>query len=104
MADKHHGERRYGKPKHSGYKRLGRKKWRKEVAKVVSLLVAALEPEDVVIDGGNVKKLKELPDGCRIGNNANAFRGGFRLWEKANQRKSSISTRTHSQSPRKRKG
>jgi polyphosphate glucokinase len=67
-----------------GYERLGKKKWRKEVTKVVSRLVAALEPEDVVLGGGNVKKLKELPPGCRAGNNANAFLGGFRLWQKTN--------------------
>ena len=65
-----------------GYERLGKKKWRKEVANVVSSLVAALEPEDVVLGGGNVKKLKELPPGCRSGTNANAFLGGFRLWQK----------------------
>jgi len=64
-----------------GYTRLGKKKWRKEVADVVSRLVAALEPEDVVLGGGNVKKLKILPRGCRAGNNANAFLGGSRLWE-----------------------
>jgi len=37
----------------------------------------------VVIGGGNVKKLKTLPPGCRTGLNANAFRGGFRLWAHA---------------------
>lgn len=68
-----------------GYERLGKKKWRKEVAKVVSRLMAALEPEDVVLGGGNVKKLKELPPGCRAGANFNAFVGGFRLWQKARQ-------------------
>jgi hypothetical protein len=41
----------------------------------------ALEPDDVVLGGGNVRKLKELPPGCRAGDNANAFVGGFRLWE-----------------------
>ncbi len=64
-----------------GYDRLGKKKWRKEVADVVSRLVAALEPEDVVLGGGNVKQLKKLPPGCRAGDNANAFLGGFRLWQ-----------------------
>jgi polyphosphate glucokinase len=44
-------------------------------------LIAALQPDDVVLGGGNVKKLKELPPGCRTGANANAFLGGFRLWE-----------------------
>jgi polyphosphate glucokinase len=65
-----------------GYERLGKKKWRKQVADVVPRLVAALEPEDVVLGGGNVKKLKGLPPGCRAGDNANAFLGGFRLWQK----------------------
>lgn len=63
-----------------GLKRLGRKKWQKEVFDVVAALVAALEPDDVVIGGGNVKKLKELPPRSRAGDNANAFVGGFRLW------------------------
>ena len=48
---------------------------------VVKHLVAALEPSDVVIGGGNVRKLEKLPEGCRAGDNANAFLGGFRLWE-----------------------
>ena len=68
----------------------GKKKWRRHVADVVSRLIAALEPDDVVIGGGNVKKLKELPKGCRIGENPNAFRGGFRLWEKTDPRRGSI--------------
>jgi len=63
-----------------GLKKHGKKKWRMHVAEVVKLLVAAFEPDDVVIGGGNVNKLKVLPPGCRAGNNANAFRGGFRLW------------------------
>jgi polyphosphate glucokinase len=60
----------------------GKKKWRRHVADVVDRLIAALEPDDVVLGGGNVKKLKKLPKGCREGDNANAFLGGFRLWEK----------------------
>ncbi len=64
-----------------GLKRSGKKKWRKDVADVVDKLVAALEPDYVVLGGGNVGKLKELPPGCRVGNNSNAFCGGFRLWE-----------------------
>jgi polyphosphate glucokinase len=59
----------------------GKKKWRRYVADVVERLIAALEPDDVVLGGGNVKKLKKLPEGCREGDNANAFLGGFRLWE-----------------------
>jgi polyphosphate glucokinase len=49
-----------------------------------SLLIAALEPDDVVLGGGNVKNLKVLPLHCRAGDNANAFLGGFRLWEEKN--------------------
>lgn len=64
-----------------GLERLGKKKWRRAVFDVVERLVAALEPDEVVLGGGNVKKLKELPPGCREGDNANAFEGGFRLWE-----------------------
>ncbi len=61
----------------------GKKKWRECVAEVVAKLVAALEPDDVVLGGGDVKNLKELPPGCRAGDNANAFLGGFRLWAEA---------------------
>ena len=66
-----------------GLERRGKKKWRKDVADVVERLVAALQPEDVVLGGGNVKNLKKLPKGCRLGDNANAFKGGFRMWEDA---------------------
>ena len=60
----------------------GRKRWRRHVADVVGRLISALEPDDVVLGGGNVKELKDLPPGCRAGDNANAFVGGFRLWDK----------------------
>src|SRR5882672_3853923 len=64
-----------------GLEKYGRKKWRRHVADVVKRLIAAIEPDEVVLGGGNVKKLKELPPGCRVGDNANAFLGGFRLWQ-----------------------
>jgi polyphosphate glucokinase len=63
-----------------GLKKHGKKKWRKDVADVVERLTAAIEPDEVVLGGGNVKKLKKLPPRCRLGNNFNAFIGGFRLW------------------------
>lgn len=63
-----------------GLKRLGTKKWQQHVCKVISQLRDALVAEEVVLGGGNVKKLKELPPGTRLGNNANAFVGGFRIW------------------------
>src|ERR1700730_9918007 len=65
----------------AGLERHGKKKWRRDVADVVARLIAALEPDDTVLGGGNVKKLEALPPRCRAGDNANAFRGGFRLWE-----------------------
>jgi len=64
-----------------GLKVRGKKKWRKHVADVIAQLSAALEPDDVVLGGGNVKHLDALPAGCRTGDNANAFLGGFRAWE-----------------------
>jgi polyphosphate glucokinase len=64
-----------------GLRRLGKKKWRQEVAYCIGRLVPALQLDDVVLGGGNVKKLKRLPKGCRGGDNVNAFLGGFRLWE-----------------------
>lgn len=72
-----------------GLKRHGKKAWRKDVADVVARLVAALEPDDVLLGGGNVHKLKELPPGCRAGDESNAFAGGFRLWEDTGRQKSS---------------
>jgi polyphosphate glucokinase len=69
-----------------GLKKWGKKKWRSHVADVVARLIAALQPDDIVLGGGNAKKLKELPRGCRVGDNANAFLGGFRLWEQAGDR------------------
>jgi polyphosphate glucokinase len=70
-----------------GLKRFGKKKWRGHVASVVDRLVTVLHPDDVVLGGGNAKKLKVLPPGCRAGANGNAFLGGFRLWEEAAARK-----------------
>jgi polyphosphate glucokinase len=64
-----------------GLKKHGKNKWRRYVRDVVEQLKAALEPDDIVLGGGNVKELKELPPGCRAGDNANAFLGGFRLWQ-----------------------
>jgi polyphosphate glucokinase len=66
-----------------GLERLGKKKWRRHVADVVQQLATALEAEDVVLGGGNVKKLAGLPPHARLGDNANAFTGGYRLWDEA---------------------
>jgi predicted NBD/HSP70 family sugar kinase len=61
----------------------GAKKWTRDVAGVVAQLISALRFDDVVLGGGNAKKLKAIPKGCRLGRNANAFFGGFRMWEKS---------------------
>jgi len=68
-----------------GLERHGKKRWRKYVVDVVERLGAALQPDDIVLGGGNVKKLETLPEGCRAGSNAHAFEGGFRLWTKGAQ-------------------
>jgi polyphosphate glucokinase len=64
-----------------GLERLGRKKWQEHVLKIVQQLRDALQAEEVVLGGGNAKKLKTLPPHSRLGENANAFVGGFRIWE-----------------------
>ena len=63
--------------------RDGKRRWRKSVADVVARLAAALQPDDIVLGGGNAAHIKELPPKCRIGDNARAFPGGFRLWDDA---------------------
>ena len=78
-----------------GLEKHGKRKWRRHVADVVARLKAALEPTNVVVGGGNVKKLKELPPGCRPGANGNAFLGGFRLWEQPEGRKPSSRAKAH---------
>jgi polyphosphate glucokinase len=77
-----------------GRARLGQKKWERAVKDVIARLIAALQPEDVVLGGGNVNNLKKLPPGCRAGENANAFVGGFRVWEKTRRRNRSTSRRS----------
>jgi polyphosphate glucokinase len=39
-------------------------------ADVVEIFMDALRPEEAVLGGGNVKKIKELPLNCRAGENA----------------------------------
>jgi predicted NBD/HSP70 family sugar kinase len=63
-----------------GRERLGTKKWRREVAVVIQLFKAAFDADYFVVGGGNAKRLKKLPRGVRLGDNANAFLGGFKLW------------------------
>jgi hypothetical protein len=64
-----------------GRERLGKERWREAVAETVELLSKALESDYVVLGGGNLKHLKELPPNTRPGANENAFLGAFRLWD-----------------------
>jgi len=66
----------------AGLERMGKSKWTRHVTDIVNLLKNALEADYVVLGGGNAELLKELPDGARLGDNANAFVGGCRLWDK----------------------
>jgi polyphosphate glucokinase len=85
------------------FEKRGKKKWRRDVADVVARLAAALEPDDVVLGGGNAKELKQLPPNCRAGNNANAFTGGFRLWEQAEDSRPLLRAGSTSGSQKRRK-
>lgn len=64
-----------------GYEKYGKKKWRENVETVVALLKKAMVADYVVLGGGQTKLLKGLPKDCRRGDNANAFKGGQRVWE-----------------------
>jgi len=66
-----------------GLERLGKRKWREAVADVVARLKKAFGVDEVVLGGGQAKLLKEPPPGARLGDNANAFAGGFSLWKTA---------------------
>lgn len=70
----------------AGLKRLGKRKWRRQVNEVVQQLRSAVQADYVVLGGGNAKLLKKLPAGTCLGDNANAFRGGYRLWKKTRAR------------------
>jgi polyphosphate glucokinase len=67
----------------AGMKKRGKRAWRKHVADVVALFVAAFVVDYVVLGGGNAKRVEKLPPKARRGNNANAFAGGFRLWSQS---------------------
>jgi len=63
----------------------GRKRWRRAVLEAATTLRAAFLADYVVLGGGNAKRLRELPEGCRRGGNHNAYFGGLRMWEDAYQ-------------------
>ncbi len=63
-----------------GLRRIGKRAWRKELARVIERFTVAFTADYIVLGGGNAGVLKKLPPGTRVGNNLAAFRGGFRLW------------------------
>jgi len=77
----------------AGLEKRGKKRWRADVTDIVAKLSAALEPDYVVLGGGNAKKLNELPANARLGGNADAFTGGFLLWTQRRLRRSWLSGR-----------
>ena len=64
----------------AGFRELGKRAWRRHVGRVVALFIDAFRVDYIVLGGGNSKRLDELPPNTRLGTNANAFKGGFRLW------------------------
>ena len=86
-----------------GLEKLGIRKWRSFVREVIARFIPALELDDVVIGGGNVNKLDRLPPGCRAGDNALAFQGGFLLWEKEGRAKTKSKARLTAKSLRTRR-
>jgi hypothetical protein len=68
-------------------KELGKRRWKKHVMEVVGLFHEAFNADYVVLGGGNVRLLEELPPDTRRGSNTHAFRGGFRLWKEASRRR-----------------
>jgi len=68
-------------------KQVGEKNWLKNVFEVVDQLKNALQPEYVVLGGGNSKRLKRLPPETICGNNEDARKGGLRLWDRSPRRK-----------------
>lgn len=64
-----------------GYEKLGNKKWQNVVHDIVPAIKSALMADYVVLGGGSVKRLEELPDGARRGHNRTVVEGGRRLWE-----------------------
>ncbi|HEX9346274.1 MAG TPA: hypothetical protein VF919_01760 [Gemmatimonadales bacterium] len=73
-----------------GLQAHGLAQWRRDVDDVVRRLIAALEPEDVVLGGGDVHQLETLPPACRAGDNADAFAGGLRLWKRAHRKRHAV--------------
>jgi polyphosphate glucokinase len=83
---------------------VGKRVWRRLVGEIVPRLHAAFQVDEIVLGGGNVKQLKELPPSCRLGSNAHAFVGGLRLWEPAGARRRRAALAVPATRARKRAG
>jgi len=70
----------------AGLERFGKKKWRRHVADVAGKFKNALQVDYVVLGGVNAKLIKKFPTGAIPGDNANSFRGGYRLWTETGKR------------------
>lgn len=66
-----------------GLRKLGKARWRNAVNDVIGLFQDALLPDYIVLGGGNIHRLEELPENVKLGDNENAFAGGFRLWQQS---------------------
>jgi polyphosphate glucokinase len=75
------GEKMYKWLDDKAFQRLGVEEWRKALYEIVPMLKSALQADYVVLGGGNVKELEELPDGVRRGHNRTVVEGGRKLWE-----------------------
>ena len=64
-----------------GLELLAEKKWKREVAYAVTQLKKSFIADYVVLGGGLVHRLRQLPKGTERGRNEKAFLGGIRLWE-----------------------
>ncbi len=76
-----------------GLERLGKRTWRRLVGRIVPELHAAFQVDEVVLGGGNAKHLRELPAASRLGDNARAFLGGFRVWDRSLRLRNGIAGR-----------
>ena len=65
-----------------GLKKLGKRKWKREVLYAVGQLKRAFIADYIVLGGGLVHRFDRLPKGIVRGQNQNAFLGGVRLWER----------------------
>jgi polyphosphate glucokinase len=65
----------------NGLDKHGKKRWRKAVGEATKMLISAFHADYIVLGGGNIDEIEELPESCQRGGNHNAYFGGLRLWE-----------------------